>query len=251
MTLLETENLTKRFGELTAVDNVNLSVEQGVFHSVIGPNGAGKSTLFNLITGLLDPTDGHIYFEGDEITGLSPHEISRRGITRSFQITDVFEGLTVRENIRVAAQANDADKASLLRRAEGLDAVNQLTREIIDQVGLNDYIEMRADELGHGDRRKLEIGLAISADPRLLLLDEPTAGMDKEDTLNTMKMVRRVAQERDLTIVLIEHDLDVVMGISDVITVLHQGAVIAEGDPETIQNDPNVQSAYLGAEVGQ
>jgi branched-chain amino acid transport system ATP-binding protein len=217
---------------------------------VIGPNGAGKSTLFNLVTGLLDPTSGRVLFQGEAITGLAPHRIARLGIARSFQISDVFEGLSVAENIRVAAQARDDRRESMRHRASALETVTENATAVLEDVGLAAYADDQARDLSHGDKRKLEIGMAIVNDPEVLLLDEPTAGMGTEDTVSTIRMVRRVAEDREITIVLIEHDLGIVMNISDVITVLQQGAKIAEGTPEEIQADPEVQKAYLGEETG-
>lgn len=249
MTLLETDGLTKRFGNLVAVDNVDLRIERGEIHSVIGPNGAGKSTLFNLITGLLAPTSGSIRFKGEDITGLKPYEIVAKGISRSFQIADLFEGLTVEENVRVAAQSLDANRDALWRRADTLETPARATAEILDVIELSDVVETRADALSHGDRRKLEIGLTIATQPELFLLDEPTAGMGKEESIQTVRMIRRVADERDITPVLIEHDLEIVMGISDYITVLNEGAIIATGSSSEIQANEEVQHAYLGTEV--
>lgn len=247
MTILETQGLTKKFGDLVAVDEVDLEVSEETIHSVIGPNGAGKSTLFNLITGMLKSSDGQVFFEDQDITGLSSHEIARRGVARSFQITDIFEGLTVAENVRIAAQTRDPNRESMWRPADSLENVTETTQTVLEDVGLSEYHDERADTLGHGDRRKLEIGLTIAAEPRLLLLDEPTAGMGKEDTIATIQIIQQVAAERDLTLVLIEHDLEVVMGISDRVTVLHNGAVIAEGTPAEVQDDKEVQEAYLGS----
>lgn len=249
MTFLETDGLTKRFGNLVAVDNVDLRIERGEIHSVIGPNGAGKSTLFNLITGLLEPTSGSIRFKGEDITGLKPYEIVAKGISRSFQIADLFEGLTVEENVRVAAQSLDANRDALWRRADTLETPARATAEILEVIELSDVAETRADALSHGDRRKLEIGLTIATQPELFLLDEPTAGMGKEESIQTVRMIRRVADERDITPVLIEHDLEIVMGISDSITVLNEGAIIATGSSSEIQANEEVQHAYLGTEV--
>jgi len=246
MTLLETSGLTRQFGKLVAVDDVDLLIGERDIHAVIGPNGAGKSTLFNLVTGLLAPTRGTIRFKGEDITGLKPHQIVHRGISRSFQIADLFEGLTVEENVRVAAQSLDEHRDSLVRRADSLEEPRRRAREILEDIGLADLAGTRADALSHGDRRKLEIGLTVATDPELFLLDEPTAGMGKEESIQTVRMIRRVADERGITPVLIEHDLEIVMGISDTITVLNEGSVLATGTPDEIRGDEAVQRAYLG-----
>ncbi|SFR63980.1 ABC transporter ATP-binding protein [Halogeometricum limi] len=245
-TILETENLTKRFGSLTANGDVNLTVESGTTHSVIGPNGAGKSTLFNLITGLLEPTSGSIRFNGEDITGESPHEVARRGLARSFQITDVFDGLTAFENVRVAAQFADDRRSSMWRSADSLTDAGGRATEILEDVGLADRSHQRAAEFAYGDRRKLEIGITMATEPDLLMLDEPTAGMGREDTISTVQLVQRLADERGFTLMLIEHDIEIVMSISDTITVLQRGEVIAEGTPDEVRADEEVQRAYLG-----
>lgn len=249
MTILETRNVTKQFGELTAVNTVDLTIEQNEIHSIIGPNGAGKSTLFHCISGLLHPDGGDVYFQGEDITGLPPRNIVQRGLSRSFQIEDLFDGLTVRENVRLAAQVLDERNDSIWRRAESLSEPGHKAAEILDDIGLTEHADLRADALSHGDRRKLEIGLAIAVDPDLFLLDEPTAGIDKDGSVQTVKLIQRIADERDITTVLIEHDLEIVMGISDTITVLTEGSVLATGSADEIQDDPEVREAYIGTEV--
>jgi branched-chain amino acid transport system ATP-binding protein len=245
--VLETEELTRTFGDLVAVDGVDTSVAPGEFRSVIGPNGAGKSTLFDLITGLIAPTTGTVRFRGEEIAGLAPHEIAREGIARSFQITDVFGGLTAFENLRVAAQVGDDRRDSMWRRADSLEDPGEAADRVLDDIGLTEYTDQPASEFAYGDRRKLEIGLAVANDPELLLLDEPTAGMGREDTLSTIRMIRRLAEEREFTLMLIEHDLEIVMNVSDVVTVLQGGAVIAEGPPGEVREDADVKEAYIGS----
>jgi branched-chain amino acid transport system ATP-binding protein len=244
--ILETEALTKRFGNLVANDEVDLAVEPGSTHSVIGPNGAGKSTLFNLVTGLLEPTAGVIRFKGDDITGEPPHRVARRGLARSFQITDVFDGLTAFENVRVAAQFADERRSSMWRSADDLGEASERAASILADIGLADRGDQRATEFAYGDRRKLEIGITMATEPDLLLLDEPTAGMGSEDTVSTIRLVQRLADERGFTLLLIEHDLEIVMSISDTVTVLQGGRVIAEGSPAEIEADEEVQRAYLG-----
>ena len=246
MSLLYTEGLTKTFGKLTAVDGVELRVTANEIHSVIGPNGAGKSTLFNLITGLLTPSAGSVHFKDEDITGLPPRQVVRHGISRSFQIADLFEGLTVRENVRIAAQSLHEDQDAVWRHAESLEGPSEVAEAVLEDIGLTELADVRANELSHGDRRKLDIGLAITVDPELFLLDEPTAGMGKEESIETIRMIQHVSEDRGITPVLIEHDLEIVMGISDRITVLNEGAVLANGPPGEIRDDEEVQRAYLG-----
>jgi branched-chain amino acid transport system ATP-binding protein len=248
--LLETKELTHRFGDLIAINGVNLRVMPGEFHSIIGPNGAGKSTLFNLITGLFSPTDGSIHFKDKEITTLAPYQTARRGIARSFQITDIFEGLTAFENVRIAAQVDDDRHDSMWRRADSLADAEETANQVLNEIGLA-AADQRASEFAYGDRRKLEIGLVVANDPDLLLLDEPTAGMGREDTVDTIQMIRQLGDERGFTLMLIEHDLEIVMSVSDTITVLQNGTVIAEGGPEAVREDPDVQEAYIGGGLSE
>jgi branched-chain amino acid transport system ATP-binding protein len=247
--VLETRDLTRRFGQLTAVDDVSLSVARGEFRSVIGPNGAGKTTLFNLITGA--PTSGAVVFDGEDVSDLPPHERVRRGIGRSFQITNVFPGLSVRENVRLAAQGVAREGLSatdrLFRNADTFPDLNERTDEVLDRIDLADRADTQAGALAYGDRRQLEIGLVLATDPAVVLLDEPTAGMGAEGTSETMALIEEVLADR--TLVLIEHDVDLVLDISDRITVLDRGAELVTGDPETVASDPDVQEAYLGGEV--
>jgi branched-chain amino acid transport system ATP-binding protein len=245
---LETEGLTKRFGELTAVDHVDLAVERGEFRSVIGPNGAGKTTLFNCITGAMSPTAGTVIFDGEDITDVPPHERVRRGLGRSFQITNVFDGLTVRENVRLAAQSvHDDDisaSAGLFRNRTSFDRVSSLTTDVLAQIGLADRAGENAETLAYGDQRRLEIGIVLATDPSLVLLDEPTAGMSAQETRQTMDLIDDVLRAQ--TLLLIEHDIDLVMRVSDRITVLTRGEVLASGTPEEIATDDDVRDAYLG-----
>jgi len=247
-TVLETDGLTKRFGELTAVDNVSLSVEDGEFRSVIGPNGAGKTTTFNLITGALTPTEGTVRFKGEDITHMSPHDRVRNGLGRSFQITNVFGGLTVRENVRVAAQSvHDGDinpVAAMFRDKNNFPEITARTTEVLDQIGLRSRAEEKAETLAYGDQRRLEIGLVLATDPDLVMLDEPTAGMSSEETAATMDLISDVLADQSL--MLIEHDIDLVMRVSDRITVLTRGQELASGSPDEIANNQDVRDAYLG-----
>jgi len=249
--ILRTENLVKTFGSFAAIDGVNIAVERGEFRSIIGPNGAGKTTLFNLVSGALPATAGSVYFDGEEITDLPPQERIRRGMGRSFQISNIFGGLTVRENVRLAAQARHREEYSFLEslfkptdRYEDIDAD---TDGIIDRIGLADVAEEHAAALPYGDKRRLEIGVVLATDPDLVLFDEPTAGMGPQETDDTIDLIQEVLA--DQTLVLVEHDIELVMELSDTITVLHQGQVLAEGTPEEVADDRDVQDAYLGGVV--
>lgn len=246
--VLHTVGLTKRFGNLVAVDDVDLAVAPGEFRSLIGPNGAGKTTTFNLLTGALAPSTGRVFLAGQDVTDLAPHERVRRGLGRSFQLTNVFGGLTVHENVRLAAQAaregGFSARDEFLRRAETFDDVADHTARVLDRSGLADRAGEVADALAYGDRRRLEIAIVLATDPEVVLLDEPTAGMSADETRATMALIDDVLADR--TLVLIEHDIDLVMRVSDRVTVLHRGAVLAEGTPEEIAADEGVREAYFG-----
>ena len=246
--LLETRGLTKEFGGLVATDDVNIRVERGEQVSLIGPNGAGKSTLINLITRRLEPTDGDIRFKNSSIVGLDPHEVVQRGVSKSFQTASIFPDLTVRENAEIAGLAaeNGAFDFKLLTHRDSLTDVHQRARDTLEAVGLLDSADETAADLPYGDKRRLEIGIALAAEPDLLLMDEPTAGMSPEETNATVELIEEVKQALDLTFVLVEHDMEIVFNISDRIIVLNRGRVIAEGAPEDIRGNPDVQEAYLG-----
>jgi branched-chain amino acid transport system ATP-binding protein len=242
--IVRTEGLTRSFGSLMAVAKVNFEVERGELRSIIGPNGAGKTTFFRLISGEMAPSSGRIWFDGREITGLPQHRVSRLGVSKSYQITNVFPHLTVLENIRVAAQTYRLS-FNFWGRAAALTAIRDKAGVILKEVGLWDKRELLAAYLSHGEKRHLELGIALSTDPTLLLLDEPTAGMSPEETDETIHLIRRIAAGR--TVILVEHKMKVVMNISDRITVLHQGQVLAEGSPAEIRANTRVQQTYLGA----
>jgi branched-chain amino acid transport system ATP-binding protein len=248
MALLTTEQLTKEFGALTAVDGVTLAVEPGTLHSVIGPNGAGKTTLFNLLTGQMRPTAGRILFDGRDITGTPPHRIAHLGVARSFQRTNVFPALTVLENVWVAAFAQRGSWRGLAwRRVDRYLELRDRARAALDEVGLGAKAGQPAREISHGEQRQLELAIALAATPKLLLLDEPAAGLSPEETRRMITLVR--ALKGRYTIVLIEHKMDVIMTISDRISVMHFGRVIAEGAPAEIQRNADVRRAYLGGVV--
>jgi branched-chain amino acid transport system ATP-binding protein len=240
--LLESRGLTKSFGGLTAVNRVDFQVRSGELRSVIGPNGAGKTTFFNLLTGVLPPSGGRILFKGRDITGLPAHAVSRLGIARSYQVTNIFGDLTVFENVRIAAQSRVAHYR-FWGDADALAAVNARAEEILAALGLAGKRHALARELSHGEQRYLEIGIALATDPDFLLLDEPTAGMGPDETRRTADFVRRLAGH--VTIVVVEHDMEVVMGISDRITVLNYGEILAEGTPAEIRDNADVRRVYL------
>jgi branched-chain amino acid transport system ATP-binding protein len=244
--ILEARKLRKEFGGLIAVNDVDIKIRAGTFHSIIGPNGAGKTTLFNLLSRTLDPTSGHVVFKERDITHVPVQRIAHLGIGRSFQITNIFPNLTAFENIRLACQALGNDNFKMLNRAAGFQAYSERTLHVIQQVGLGDHATMLARNLPHGDQRKLELGMILAENPEVLLLDEPTAGMAGEQVPEFMALIKRVQGDGGKTIVLVEHNMSVVMNASEVITVMHQGAILAEGTPAEIAANKMVQSAYLG-----
>ncbi len=245
MALLETRDLTRRFGGLTAVHRVTLQVEPGEVRAVIGPNGAGKTTLFNLITGALAPSAGRVLFRDRDITRLGPAETFRLGIVRSFQISQVFPRLSVRANLSLMVHGRARTSGRPLARSRlTADEVNGKVETLLERVHLSEHADRLAGELAHGDRRLLEIGMVVGADPELLLLDEPTAGMSPEETKQTALLLRGLAPA--ITLLIVEHDMSVVMSVSDRITVLHRGEILAEGTPDEIRADPAVQAVYLG-----
>jgi len=242
--LLRTEQLTRAFGSLIAVNGVSVEIRRGELRSIIGPNGAGKTTFFRLVSGEMAPSSGRVWFKGADITGLPQYRVSRLGISKSYQITNIFPHLSVVENVRVAVQGH-ARSFNFWTRAEALAGCRERALEILESVGLARKGAHLAAHLSHGEKRHLEIGIALAADPALLLLDEPTAGMSPEETDETMRLIRELAAGR--TVVVVEHKMKLVMGISDSITVLHQGQVLAEGTPEQIRANEVVRQTYLGA----
>jgi branched-chain amino acid transport system ATP-binding protein len=248
MPLVRTEQLTKSFGALTAVNAVTLEVEEGSLHSVIGPNGAGKTTFFNLLTGQHTPTSGRILFDGRDIAGTPPHGIAHLGIARSFQRTSIFPTLSILDNVWLATFARQASWRGLAwRRADRYPELTRRALEVLGEVGLGEKASLPAREISHGEQRQLELAIALAAAPRLLLLDEPAAGLSPDETQKMVALVRKLKGR--YTIILIEHKIDVVMTMSDRISVMHFGSVIAEGNPVEIQRNPEVRRAYLGGVV--
>ena len=242
--ILVTEGLTKHFGGLTAVSNVGLEVEEGQIHSIIGPNGAGKTTFFNMLTGEIPVSGGKIFFKERNITGLKPNQIARAGIGRSFQQNKLFLNLTVFENVRLAEHAHYKGHFDLIRHFLSFREPVENAWQILEELEMTEIAAHKAGELSHGQQRTLEVAMALAADPVLLLLDEPTSGMSPDESLRMIRLLKNLGER--LTVIIIEHNMNVVMSISSTITVLYQGAVITSGKPTDIANDPAVRKAYLG-----
>jgi branched-chain amino acid transport system ATP-binding protein len=244
MMLLRVEKVTKSFDGFVAVHDVNLTVDKGQMACIIGPNGAGKSTLFNLITGHLVPTHGRVFFHDRDITGLAPHKICQLGMGRSFQRTNIFPRLSVFENVQVAVLSHQKKTLNLFTPAKRL--AQGETFALLEQVGLADEAQAISGTLSYGFQKQLELGIALASEPEILLLDEPTAGMSPQETANTIALIGKIAHDRGLTLLFTEHDMDVVFSIAEKITVLHQGEVLAEGKPDDVRRNPEVQRVYLG-----
>ena len=242
--ILETQELTKEFKGFVAVRGVSLKVRRGSIHALIGPNGAGKTTCFNLLTHFLEPTRGRIFFNGREITGSRPSSIARMGLVRSFQISAVFPHLTVLENVRIALQRKRGTSFDFWRSERVLDELNERARELIDSVGLSEFEATVAVELPYGRKRALEIATTLALDPEMMLLDEPTAGMTHADVERISSLIRKVAANR--TVLMVEHNMSVVAGLSDTITVLQHGSILAEGPYAEVSRNPQVKEAYMG-----
>jgi branched-chain amino acid transport system ATP-binding protein len=240
--ILQAEGLDRSFGGIHAVNNVSLEIPRGTLHAIIGPNGSGKTTLFNLITGHTKPSSGRVRFAGEDITGMPFSKVARKGLAKSYQITTVFPLLTVFENVRIAAQAA-AHSYVFWRPADGIKAVTRHTEEVLERIGLAGDRNLIASNLSHGDQRRLDLAIALATSPRLLLLDEPTAGMSPTETTATVNLVKELNQ--DVTILMIEHKMDVILSIADRITVLHQGEKLFEGAPAEVKSHPKVQEVYL------
>ena len=243
-TILETRGLSKEFKGFVAVDNVNLRVRRGAIHALIGPNGAGKTTTFNLLTKFLPPTAGTILFNGTDITRDRPADVARRGIIRSFQISAVFPNLTVLENVRVALQRSLRTSYQFWRSEKSLHALDARATALLERVGLVQFARLHAGELAYGRKRSLEIATTLAMEPELMLLDEPTAGMGHEDVDRVKDLIREVAVGR--TVLMVEHNMSVVSGICDTITVMQRGAVLAEGTYAQVSANPQVVEAYMG-----
>jgi len=241
--LLRVEKMTKSFAGFVAVHDVNLTVEKGQMACIIGPNGAGKSTLFNLITGHLQPTEGRIFFHDRDITGLPPYKICQLGMGRSFQRTNIFPRLSVFDNVQVAVLVHHKKTLNCFTPSKKL--VQGETYALLEQVGLVDEAQSIGGMLSYGFQKQLELGIALASEPKLLLLDEPTAGMSPQETANAITFIEKIVRERGLTLLFTEHDMDVVFSIAEKITVLHQGQVLAEGTPAEVRSNPEVQRVYL------
>jgi branched-chain amino acid transport system ATP-binding protein len=246
--ILETRGLTKEFKGFVAVDNVNLKVKRGAIHALIGPNGAGKTTTFNLLTKFLPPTRGQILFKGEDITGDNPADVARRGVIRSFQISAVFPNLTVLENVRIALQRGLGTSFHFWKREKTLEVLNERAMALLERVDLAKFSRLNAGDMAYGRKRTLEIATTLAMDPELMLLDEPTAGMGHEDVDRVKNLIKEVAVGR--TVLMVEHNMSVVSGICDTITVLQRGAVLAEGPYAQVSANPQVIEAYMGTVHG-
>jgi branched-chain amino acid transport system ATP-binding protein len=242
--MLEVRGLSKSFGGFRAVSNVDLAVAEGEIAAVIGPNGAGKSTLFNLITGHLQPTAGKVFVDGRDITGVAPYRICAMGLGRSFQRTNIFPKLTVLENVQAAILAHRGQGRNFWSRSETL--YRDESEALLASIGLAGRAQVTAGTLSYGNQKQLELGIALASDPKILLLDEPTAGMSASETHESIALIERIAQERGLTLLFTEHDMAVVFSIAQKIAVLHQGRIIAHGDPVAVRADAEVRRVYLG-----
>jgi len=253
-TVLETERLTREFGALVAIDDVSVSVDDDEVTSIIGPNGAGKTTFYNLLAGQLVPTAGQVRIRPrddgglQDVIGMEPFEINRLGLARAFQINNVFDGLPVLENVRIARISRDRRTLDVRAVAEDDEALNERAWEVLELANLTEVAEKECSNLSHGDKRKVEIALALGTDPSVVLLDEPTAGMNATETRRMVELIRDLDESTDTTFVLTEHDMEVVLGISDRILVLDGGQLIADGTPDEVMADERVREAYLGGE---
>ncbi len=247
--LLRTEKLKKYFGVVSAADDVNLTIEKGRLTSVIGPNGAGKTTLINLLTGNILPDSGKVFFNGEEITRLPIHKRVKKGICRSFQIMNIFPKLSVYENLQIPILSYLNRSMSFYKPANSHADANKRVDQLLQEIGLTDKRDLPAGTLSHGDQRLLEIGLAMSPEPKLLFLDEPTAGMNPVERVRVLENIRRLSIEKESTFVIVEHDMDIVFSLSDRIVVLHRGQILADGTPAEIKGNEDVRKVYLGEEI--
>jgi branched-chain amino acid transport system ATP-binding protein len=244
MNILETKTICHDFSGLQVLMDVNLDVKEGERHAIIGPNGAGKTTLFNVITGTYHPSEGDVFFKGRKVTGFKPHKMVRRGMGRSFQITSTFSRLTAFQNIRMGILSKRAIRFNMLRMLDKMQDVTAETEEVLKRINLDGERDIPASQLSYGKSRSLEISMALATDPDLVMLDEPTAGMSVDETHNAVELIRRLTEGK--TMVIIEHDMDVVFSLADRITVLHLGTILASGPPEEIRDNQAVKDAYLG-----
>ncbi|MDA3788521.1 MAG: ABC transporter ATP-binding protein [Desulfobacula sp.] len=249
MEILQIKNLTKSFGKLNASSDINFNVKSKELLAIIGPNGAGKTTLFNLITGKFSPTSGKIFFDGEKISGLPKYKIVKKGISRSFQIVNLFPDLTLFNNVRIGVLSHQKKTMNLFKNVDRLDGTTREVERILDLVHLKDKRGLSAYALSHGDQKCLEMAMALTNNPKLLLLDEPTAGMSPEETQYTTQLIKDIWEKTGTTIIFTEHDLDMVFSIATRILVLQMGRVLAEGTPEEIKRDPKVRKAYLGDKI--
>jgi branched-chain amino acid transport system ATP-binding protein len=244
MVVLETNGISKNFGGLMANRNISCKIEKDQITSIIGPNGAGKTTFFNILTGLYRPDSGRIFYKNQDITHCPIHKIVRLGIVRSFQILNIFNEISPAENIRLAVHSRQKRGFSWFQKATGFADANQQTEEVLEEIGLNDVKDLPTKNLSYGDKRVLEVGIALASRPELLLMDEPTSGLPASETERIKEFIKKISSR--LTVVVIEHDMDIVFTISDAIIVLHQGEIIAQGTPDQIKANSLVQEAYLG-----
>lgn len=246
--ILKISNLTKRFGGNTAVSDISLEVQPRETVAIIGPNGAGKTTFYNMVSGRMNPSEGRIELEGRDITGLPPHKISRMGVSRSFQINNIFPEMTVQENVEVALTALHGHSRKLFNFASRNTAVQEEARELLNKLQILELADRRAEVISYGDKRLLEIAVVLATRPHLVLLDEPTAGMTPDETRRTTALIRQLADTGDYTFLITEHDMDVVFGLADRILVMHRGENLFVGSPEEVKAHPEVRRAYLGEE---
>jgi branched-chain amino acid transport system ATP-binding protein len=244
--ILELRGIYKDFDGLEVLFGINLGIQQGERHAIIGPNGAGKSTLFNIITGKYLPSKGNIFFKGQDVTGTSPYRLNRRGLARSFQITNIFRTMTVFQNVRNAVLSKNKIRYNLFSRLDRMKHIHDQTEKVLEQIGLLERKDVMAGLLSYGQQRSLEIGLTIATEPELILLDEPTAGMSTEETREAVQLIERVTQGR--TLVIVEHDMEVVFSLADRVSVIYYGEVLASGPPDEIRQNQKVKDAYLGEE---
>jgi branched-chain amino acid transport system ATP-binding protein len=244
--ILELRDIYKDFDGLEVLFGISLGIQQGQRHAIIGPNGAGKSTIFNIITGKYTPSKGRIFFQGQDVTGTSPHKLNRHGLARSFQITNIFRTMTVFQNVRNAILSKNKVRYNMFSRLDRMKDISEQTDRVLEQIGLLDRKNVEAGLLSYGQQRALEIGLTIATEPELILLDEPTAGMSSEETREAVKLIERVT--RGKTLIIVEHDMEVVFSLADRITVIYYGQVLASGPPDEIRQNQKVKDAYLGEE---